>query len=126
MLDSMKKLPSGFMVLSPFTHTQNDYVWDDISRMHTLNTQQTSKKKEKHVCPLQFDIVDRAIERYTNEGDLIYDPFAGIGTVPLRAIKKKRRGIGTELHELYWKDSVEYVKAEEYHQSVPTLFDLAI
>jgi DNA modification methylase len=85
-----------------------------------------SRQLGKHVCPLQFDIVDRAIERYTNEGDLIYDPFAGIGTVPLRAIKKKRRGIGTELHELYWKDSVEYVKAEEYHQSVPTLFDTLV
>ncbi len=123
-LDEINKLPSGFMALSPWTHTQNDFVWDDINRMNTLNTQQSSKKKEKHVCPLQFDIVDRAIDRYSNPDDLIYDPFGGIGTVPLRAIKAGRRGIATELNELYWKDSVEYLSAEEYHQSVPTLFDV--
>ena len=123
-LDDLKKLPSSFMAVSPWTHTQNDFVWDDISRMNTLNTQQASKRKMLHVCPLQFDIVDRAIDRYSNEGDLIYDPFAGIGTVPLRAVKKKRKGLGTELNDLYWKDSVEYLKAEEYKQSVPTLFDV--
>lgn len=122
-LDKIGKLPSSFMAVSPWTHTQNDFVWDDINRMNTLNTQQASKKKMLHVCPLQFDIVDRAIERYTNPGDLIHDPFGGLGTVPLRAIKKGRKGIATELNELYWKDSVEYLKAEEYHQSVPTLFD---
>lgn len=125
-LDSIKKLPSSFMAVSPWTHTQNDFVWDDINRMNTLNTQQASKRKMLHVCPLQFDIVDRAIDRYSNEGDLIYDPFAGIGTVPLRAIKKGRKGRGSELNNLYWKDSVEYCKAEEYKQSVPTLFDLAV
>ncbi|MGV3695525.1 DNA methyltransferase [Flavobacterium sp.] len=122
-LDSIKKLPSSFMAVSPWTHTQNDFVWDDINRMNTLNTQQASKRKMLHVCPLQFDIVDRAIDRYSNPGDLIYDPFCGIGTVPLRAIKKGRKGIGTELFDLYWKDSVEYLKAEEYKESVPTLFD---
>lgn len=125
-LDEIKKLPSSFMAVSPWTHTQNDFVWDDINRMNTLNTQQASKRKMLHVCPLQFDIVDRAIDRYSNEGDLIYDPFAGIGTVPLRAMKKGRKGRGSELNELYWKDSVEYCKAEEYKQSVPTLFDIVI
>lgn len=123
-LASMKKLPTKFMAVSPWTHIQNDFVWDDINRMLTLNTQQASKKKEKHVCPLQFDIVDRAIERYSNPGDLIYDPFGGLGTVPLRAVKMGRKGISTELNELYWKDSVEYLKAEEYQQSVPSLFDI--
>jgi DNA modification methylase len=125
-LDRQKKLPSSFMAVSPWTHTQNDFVWDDVSRMHTLNTQQASKRKMLHVCPLQFDIVDRAIDRYTNPGDLIYDPFCGIGTVPLRAVKKGRKGIGTELNDVYWMDSVEYLKAEEYKQSVPTLFDIAV
>jgi DNA modification methylase len=123
-LDSINKLPSGFMAVSPWSHTQNDFVWDDVNRMNTLNTQQAAKKKMLHVCPLQFDIVDRAIERYSNPGDLIYDPFGGLGTVPLRAVKLGRKGISTELNDLYWKDSVEYLKAEEYHSSVPTLFDM--
>lgn len=123
-IENLKSVPTSFMALSPWTHTQNDFVWDDINRMNTLNTQQASKKKMLHVCPLQFDIVDRAIERYTNEGDLIYDPFGGIGTVAVRAVKKKRNAIITELNDLYFKDAVEYAKAEEYKQTVPTLFDV--
>lgn len=122
--EGMKSVPSSFMALSPWTHTQNDFVWDDINRMNTLNTLQSSKKKEKHVCPLQFDIVDRAIERYTNEADLIYDPFGGIATTGVRAIKKNRKVILTELNENYWTDGVEYLKAEEYNKTVPTLFDV--
>jgi DNA modification methylase len=50
-----------------------------------------------HLCPIQFDIVDRAINQWTNEGDLVFDPFAGIGTVPYRAVKLRRRGYGVEL-----------------------------
>jgi len=123
-LSSIKKLPTTFMLLSPWTHTQNDFVWDDISRMHTLNTMQANKKKEKHVCPLQFDIVDRAITRYSNPGELIYDPFGGLGTVPLRAVKLGRKGMSTELNEMYWNDSVEYAKAMEHDKKQPNLFDL--
>jgi DNA modification methylase len=123
-LSGIKKLPTTFMALSPWTHLQNDFVWDDINRMHTLNTMQANKKKEKHVCPLQFDIVDRAIVRYSNPGELIYDPFGGLGTVPLRAVKLGRKGMSTELNELYWQDSVEYAKAMEHDKKQPSLFDL--
>jgi DNA modification methylase len=58
--------------------------------MRTLNGEQTNRAVEKHVCPLQFDIVDRLIERYSNKGELVYDPFCGLGTVPVRAIKAGR------------------------------------
>jgi DNA modification methylase len=121
-LDAMGKLPSSFMAVPPKSKT--DLVWDDVSRMHTLNTSQSHKKQEKHVCPLQFDIVDRAIERYTNPGDLIDDPFGGVMTVPYRAIMLGRRGIGTELNEGYWKDGVQYCREAEYKKAVPTLFDV--
>jgi hypothetical protein len=67
-------------------------VWTDIARMRTLNTMQAQKGKEQHLCPLPFDIVERLIRRYSNEGDLVLDPFAGIGTVPLEARKLGRRG----------------------------------
>ena len=50
--------------------------------MRTLNGDQAKRAVEQHVCPLQFDIVDRLIERYSNPDDLVYDPFAGLMTVP--------------------------------------------
>jgi hypothetical protein len=60
-------------------------VWTDITRMRTLNVRRRSAGREMHLCPLQFDIVDRAIEQYTMPGEEVYDPFAGLMTVPYRA-----------------------------------------
>ena len=99
-------------------------VWDDVNRMRTLNGEQRRRDLQMHVCPLQFDIVDRLINRYSNEGDEIFDPFGGIGTVPLRAMKLGRRGKMTELNEDYFRDAVGYLQAEEDRIETPTLFDL--
>lgn len=120
-LDQLGKLPSGFMVTPP--KSKSDLVWDDVNRMHTLNAQQARKKQEYHLCPFQIDVVDRAIDRYSNKGDIIFDPFAGIGSVPYRCITKDRYGIGIELNTGYWKDGVAYCKEAEYKKSIPTLFD---
>ncbi|HZF99903.1 MAG TPA: DNA methyltransferase [Chitinophagales bacterium] len=119
-LDKMQKLPATFMAVPPRSNC--DLVWDDVSRMHTLNMNQSRKKKEKHVCPLQFDIVDRLIERYSNEGELVYDPFGGIQTVPYRAVKLNRRGLGVELNEQYWRDGVIYCKEAESVNNQVELF----
>jgi hypothetical protein len=121
-LDAAKKLPTKFMALPPQSKTP--YVWDDVVRIKTLNTSQAVANKIKHVCPLQFDIVDRLIERYSNPGDIVLDEFSGIFTVAFRAIKLKRKAIGIELNSLYMKDGLNYLKAEEYNESVPTLFSM--
>ena len=120
-LDKERKLPATFMVVAPGSWT--DEVWDDINRMRTMNTLQAQKGKQLHVCPLQFDIVERLIDRYSNVGDLIFDPFGGLMTVPLCAIKRGRRGMATELNADYFRDGVGYLKAEETKLSAPTLFD---
>ncbi|EJP28327.1 DNA methylase family protein [Selenomonas sp. FOBRC9] len=120
-LDKDKKLPATFMVVAP--GSWSDDVWDDINRMRTMNTLQAQKGKQLHVCPLQFDIVDRLIERYSNKGDLIFDPFGGLMTVPLYALKLGRRGMATELNADYFRDGVGYLKAEDARRSAPTLFD---
>ena len=120
-LDKDKKLPATFMVVAPGSWT--DEVWDDINRMRTMNTLQAQKGKQLHVCPLQFDIVERLIDRYSNAGDLIFDPFGGLMTVPLCALKRGRRGMATELNADYFRDGVGYLKAEETKLSAPTLFD---
>ena len=109
------------MSLAPGSH--NADVWHDVVRMITLNSEQSRRAVEKHVCPLQFDIVDRLIERYSNEDDLVYDPFCGLGTVPYRAILKGRRGGGSELNTAYFLDQVHYLKAAEREFSMPGLFD---
>ena len=57
------------------------------TRMLTLNSDQSKRAVEQHVCPLQIDIVKRLIERYSNKGELVYDPFCGLGTVPYCAWK---------------------------------------
>lgn len=121
-LDADGHLPATFMVVAP--GSWSDDVWDDVNRMRTLNTTQSQRRQTLHVCPIQFDIVDRLINRYSNEGDIIFDPFGGIGTVPLRAIKMHRRGLMTELNEGYFRDAVGYLDAEEAKIDTPTLFDL--
>jgi DNA modification methylase len=115
-------LPSTFMSLAPGSHHPD--VWHDVQRMRTLNGQQSQRNVEKHVCPLQFDIVDRLIERYSSKDELIYDPFAGLMTVPYRAIKLGRRGGGSELSAPYFKDGVHYLQQAEREAAVPSLFDL--
>jgi DNA modification methylase len=92
--------------------------------MRTLNSEQTKKRLNNHICPLQLDIVDRIITRYSNEGDLVFDPFGGLMTVPLRAVKLGRKGRGVELNPDYFADGVRYLKIQEQDLTAPTLFDL--
>ncbi len=120
-LDADGHLPATFMVVAP--GSWSEHVWDDVNRMRTLNTSQSQRRQQMHVCPLQFDIVDRLINRFTNEGDLVFDPFGGIGTVPLRAMVAGRRGLMTELNADYFRDAVGYLDAEEERIDTPTLFD---
>ena len=115
-------LPSTFMSLAPGSHHPD--VWHDVVRMRTLNGEQANRAVEKHVCPLQFDIVDRLIERYSNKGEIVYDPFAGLGTVPMRAIALGRIGGGSESNPAYFLDQVHYLRAEEKQFAMPSLFDL--
>lgn len=121
-LDTDGRLPATFMVVAPGSWNMD--VWDDINRMRTLNTTQSRRREQLHVCPLQLDIVDRIINRYSNPGDLVFDPFGGLGTVPLEALKAGRRGYMCELNPDYFRDAVGYLKAEEDKQDAPTLFDL--
>jgi DNA modification methylase len=120
-LAARKALPKTFSVLKP--GTVRDDVWTDIARMRTLNGEQSRRGLENHICPLQFDIVDRAIRLYSNPGDLVLDPFAGLGTVPMRAVALGRRGAGIELNEDYWRQAVRYCGEAASERAVPGLFD---
>ena len=122
-LDEDGHLPATFMVVAPGSWT--DQVWDDVNRMRTLNTNQSQQNRVMHVCPLQLDIVDRLINRYSNPGDLVLDPFGGLGTVALEAIKAKRRGYTIELNNDYFRDAVGYLRDyEDTSCQTMSLFDL--
>lgn len=121
-LGEIDKLPKTFMAIDPVSH--KDYIWDDVTRMRTLNTTQAQKGRAKHVCPFQLDIVERLITRYSNEGDLVFDPFGGIQSVPYCAINLGRRGLSTELNKDYWRDGLSYLREAEMQVTSPTLFDV--
>jgi hypothetical protein len=121
-LEVTGKLPTGFMLLPP--QSWHPDVWTDVARMRTLNAEQYSKGQEMHLCPLQFDIVDRAIVQYSMEGETIYDPFGGIMTVPVRALKLKRKAIASELNPRYFLDGAGYCKGAEEDMAMPDLFAL--
>lgn len=121
-LDTDDRLPATFMVVAPGSWNTLE-VWDDINRMRTLNTTQSRRKQQMHVCPLQQDIVERIINRYSNEGDIVYDPFGGLMTVPMTAVKMHRYGKGCELNADYFRDGVGYLQAADNEVDAPTLFD---
>lgn len=122
-LENRGQLPSSFMLFPPVS--RNKDIWTDIVRMRTLNSEQSRRNVEKHICPLQLDVIKRLVKRYTNEGELVYDPFMGIGSTAYQALKMGRRALGTELNEDYWRFSVGYAESVEAEMDVPLLFDLA-
>lgn len=121
-LEAAGKLSRLFMTIPPTS--PSDMVWTDINRMNTLNANQTNRKREKHICPLQLDIIERLIERFTMKGDLIDDPFGGLFSTAYKALEMERHAISAELNPEYYDDGLFYLKSIEYKLSVPTLFDL--
>lgn len=81
-------------------------VWMDIRQSDTLQKKSArTDKDERHICPLQLEVIQRCIELWTNPGDIVLDPFAGIGSVPYVAVTMGRRGIGVELKESYYEQA---------------------
>jgi hypothetical protein len=121
-MDHAQRLPSTFMLMPP--HSWHPDVWTDITRMRTLNGAQSAAGREMHLCPLQFDIVDRLITQLSMPGETVLDPFGGLMTVPFCAVKLRRFGVGIELNPAYFRDGVMYLREAEAKASVPSLFDL--
>ncbi|MCI5905371.1 MAG: site-specific DNA-methyltransferase, partial [Oscillospiraceae bacterium] len=114
----------------PVTHTKDDFpvnkwqkvaspvwdyeptpVWWDIQQTNVLNAKiARSDMDEKHICPLQLDVIERIVELYSNPGETVFTPFMGIGSEAYQALKMDRKAIGIELKEEYFKQSVENCK----------------
>jgi DNA modification methylase len=83
-------------------------VWMTINRMNVLNSREgTEQGDERHLCPLQLDVIERAVELWTNPGELVFDPFNGIGSTSFQSLKMGRRALGFDLKETYFNTAVK-------------------
>lgn len=101
-------------------------VWMDIQQTNVLNNYRgaTDQKDEKHIAPLQLDIIERLVAMWTNKGETVFTPFLGIGSEVYQSVLMGRRGIGIELKPSYFDTAVKNVQAASYNQNnMPTLFD---
>lgn len=121
-LEARMRLPVTFMLLQPPSWSAE--VWADVARMLTLNTAQAQKGLTQHLCPMPIDIARRVIVQMSNKGDVVYDPFGGLMTVPYIAIEQGRKAVACELSKPYFLDGVSYVRAMVEKVTMPTLFDL--
>lgn len=89
-------------------------VWMDIDAGYTLQRKSAREEEdERHICPLQLGVIERALELWTNEGDIVLSPFAGIGSEGYIAVKNLRRFLGIELKESYWKQACLNLRTAE-------------
>ena len=121
-MDKEGRLPATFMCVAPASWDIGE-VWDDIVRMKTLNLNQVNQKREAHLCPLQLDTIERLVNRYTNVGETVYDPFSGIASTGYQAIKMGRKYYGCELNSDYFRDGLGYLENATQEVETPTLFD---
>lgn len=98
-------------------------VWMDIKETNTLNGRQSrDDADEKHVCPLQLDFIERCVRLWSNRGETVLSPFAGIGSEGYIAVKHGRRFVGCELKPSYWQTACEYLADAEREATMPDLF----
>lgn len=118
-----------------FWQSQRDYsiqvwqkyaspVWFDIDQTRVLNFHLAREgQDEKHICPLQLDVIERCIDLWSNPGELVYTPFAGIGSELYSAVKMGRRALGGELKRSYFEWACRYLDRLEQEINTPNLFD---
>jgi DNA modification methylase len=98
-------------------------VWMDIQQPRVLNYQIAREDgDEKHICPLQLDVIERPVTLWSNPGEVVFSPFAGIGSELYVALQLGRRVVGVELKRAYWQIAVRNLESVEFSTSQPSLF----
>ena len=109
----------------PIQHTPNDFpleqwqewaspVWMSINQSNVLNVRMAREQSdERHLCPLQLDVIERALVMWSNAGDVVLSPFMGIGSEGVVSLRRLRRFVGIELKESYFNQACKYLAAEE-------------
>ena len=101
-------------------------VWFDINPSKTLQYRSVREAKdERHICPLQLEVIERAIDLWTNPGDVVLSPFTGIGSEGYVALEKGRRFIGAELKESYWNQAKCNLESIDGVNGQTSLFEMA-
>lgn len=101
-------------------------VWLDIKETNTLNARVArDDADERHICPLQLDFIERCVRLWSNPGEIVLSPFAGIGSEVYSAVKLGRYGLGCELKPAYWRTAVQNLRDLDHEMSLPTLLDEA-
>jgi len=99
-------------------------VWLDIRETNTLNVRVAREDDdEKHICPLQLDFIERCVRLWSNPGETVLSPFAGIGSEGYVSVQQGRQFIGCELKPSYWQTACDNLRAVEADMSRPSLFD---
>jgi DNA modification methylase len=110
---------------SPIAHTPTDFplerwqewaspVWMTVNQSNVLNVKMAREQNdERHLCPLQLDVIERALIMWSNPGDIILSPFMGIGSEGYCSLKLRRRFVGIELKESYWRQSCANLGQED-------------
>lgn len=98
-------------------------IWTDINQTNTLNVRMgRDKNDERHVCPLQLDVIERCLQLWSNPGDVVLSPFAGIGSEGIGSLKADRKFVGIELKQSYFDAAVKFLESAEKEKCIPTLF----
>ena len=126
----------------PITHTNESYpvslwqnvaspvwelttpVWNDINQSNTLNRMFSDEESEKHIAPLQLDVIDRIVNLYSNPNDVVFTPFMGIGSEVYQSVKMGRRAIGIELKDAYFEQAIKNMQTLEDEQAQMSVFDI--
>lgn len=89
-------------------------IWTDIRQTNVLNCEQArDSQDEKHICPLQLDVIERCLVLWSNPGDIVFSPFMGIGSEGYQALKYGRKFVGTELKDTYFETAKSYLRRIE-------------
>lgn len=132
-----RKWTSDEASAKPVLHSREDFplemwqqyaspVWMDIQQTDVLNHRIAKDgKDERHICPLQLGLIERCIDLWTNKGDLVFDPFTGVGSTGYVALNRGRRFIGTELKRSYWETAIKHLELALTARTQGSLFDFA-
>ena len=119
----------------PISHTHESFpiskwqnyaspVWMDINQSRTLQFKTARESDdERHIAPLQLDVIERALEIWSNPGDLVYSPFTGIGSEGYVSIEMGRRFVGAELKHSYWELARRNMESAHRHKSAGLITD---
>ncbi len=133
---AFRKWPGvGGEFLNPVPHTKEEFpldqwqkwaspVWDDINQTRVLNYQIAKENgDEKHICPLQLDVIERCTALWSRRGDVVYDPFFGIGSTGYTALKMGRKARGSELKPAYFNHAIANMERAQIEAGQTNLLD---